>query len=103
MTTRNVLLLGRTAMVLGDVRTALDVADVELFAGTTLEDVRATMDGHQIDIVIMGAGLDLETRLDIVRHVFSASTSTTVHMKDRGSGPTGMLPFVKGILEAGRP
>ncbi len=46
----------------------------------------------------MGAGIDLEARLAIIRQIFEASNSTTVHMKDRDSGPTGMLPFVNGVL-----
>ncbi len=73
-------------------------ADVELRAGTTLDDVRAAFEKGPVDIVIMGAGLDLATRLDIVPHVFTFSESTTVHMKDRTSGPAGMIPFVNAIL-----
>jgi hypothetical protein len=42
-----------------------------------------------MDKVIMGAGMDLETRLQIVNHIFEASDSTTVHLK---------LPFVTSIL-----
>jgi hypothetical protein len=47
----------------------------------------------------MGAGLDLEVRLQIVQHIFTSSNSTSVHMKDRASGQKRMLPFVNGILE----
>ncbi len=94
-----VLLLGRTEIVLDDVRTRIQVdADVELRAGTTLDDVRAAFAEGPVDIVIMGAGLDLATRLDIVRHVFTFSEATSVHMKDRTSGPAAMLPFVNAVL-----
>lgn len=41
----------------------------------------------------------MEVRLEIVKYIFTVSTSTTVHMKDRNSGPQGMLPFVNGVLE----
>ncbi len=47
----------------------------------------------------MGADIDLETRLEIVKHMFIVDNSTTVHMKDFGSGPSGMVPFVDGILK----
>lgn len=93
-----VLLLGRTGIVLDNVEAALDVDGVTLHAGTTLSDVEQIMADSPIDTVIMGAGLDIEARLAIIRHVFDVSTSTTVHMKDRDSGPGGMIPFVKAVL-----
>ena len=46
----------------------------------------------------MGAGLELEARLEIVREVFLASDRTTVHMKDVASGPEGFLPFVRAVV-----
>lgn len=95
--TMKVMLLGRTNMVLGTVQDRLSV-DVELFSGTNVEEVRATMAKDAIDVVIMGAGLPIEDRLKIIEAVFELSKSTTVHMKDWDSGPTGMLPFVNGIL-----
>lgn len=95
---RNVLLVGRKARVLDDVRADLEAHEVTLFSETTLDGVRRTLDERAIDIVIMGAGIDLETRLQIVQHVFEVSTSTTVHLKDRDSGPQGMLPFVNAVL-----
>ncbi len=95
---KNVLLLGRTGIVLDDVRNELVVKDAALFSGTSLDDVREAFDTQAIDIVIMGAGLGIETRLQIVQHIFTVSKSTTVHMKDWNSGPQGMLPFVNSIL-----
>jgi len=96
---KNVLLLGRKAIVLDDVKAKVAVQDVTLFSGTTFDDVRNVFGAHSIDIVIMGGGLDLEVRLEIVKYIFTVSTSTTVHMKDRNSGPQGMLPFVNGVLK----
>lgn len=94
----NVLLLGRTGMVLENVEESLGVRNSTLFSGTSLVDVRRVFDEHEIDTVIMGAGIDLPTRLEIVEYIFTTSDSTTVHMKDRASGPVGMFPFVDGIL-----
>lgn len=51
-----------------------------------------------IDTVIMGAGIDLEKRLDIVRYIFSASDTVTIHMKDYASGPEGFVPFINDVL-----
>jgi len=97
--TRTVLLLGRTPFVLDDVRAALHPSlDIAVLTGTSLEDVAAAFVDHQIDTVILGAGIDSETRLEIIRYVFEASQTTTVHMKDRASGRGGMMPFVNAIL-----
>lgn len=94
----NVLLLGRTGIVLDDVKEHLDVKNINLFAGTTLDDVKALFEQENIGIVIMGAGLDIEIRLQIIKTIFSLSKATTVHLKDWASGPTGMYRFVNGIL-----
>jgi NAD(P)H-flavin reductase len=96
--TRNVLLLGRRGIVVDDVENRLHMPDVEVFGGTGIEDVRAIFAQATIDHVIMGAGIDLEARLEIVREIFHLSEATTVHMKDVASGPQGLLPFVRSIL-----
>ncbi len=94
-----VLLLGRTGMVVDDVRHQLDRgSDVHLIVGTGIDDVRAAFAEADIDHVIMGAGIDLETRLAIVREIFELSEKTTVHLKDRASGPEGFLPFAWAVL-----
>ena len=97
-TKKTVVLLGRKGIIVDDVRSALSVSGVELLAGTGLEDTRAAFADHRIDMVIMGAGIDLEDRLAVIRFIFETSDSTTVHMKDWQSGPAGMLPFVDAVL-----
>lgn len=74
--------------------------DVQLFGASTLEEVKSVFDKNnkQVDVVIMGAGIDINIRLDIIKYIFEISESTTVHMKDTKSGPAGMLPFVNGVL-----
>jgi hypothetical protein len=72
--------------------------DVQLLVATRLDEVRSAFAQADIDQVIMGAGLDLEARREIVREIFLASDSTTVHLKDFASGPDGFLPFVRSVL-----
>jgi hypothetical protein len=96
--TKKVLLLGRTIIVLDDIKQQLDVKNLELFGGTSLEDVQAVFEKSTMDTVIMGAGINLALRLQIIEHIFTVSKGTTIHMKDWNSGPQGMLPFVNGIL-----
>lgn len=98
MTTKNVLLLGRTGVDIEEMHQLLRMPHLQLFGGTGLEDARRVLAQTGIDHVIMGAGLDLETRLEIIREIFSTSETTTVHMKDRATAKQGMVPFVRSVL-----
>ncbi len=93
--TKNILLLGRRGVIVDDVQNQLHMPDIQLFGGTGIEDLRSAFAQTKIDHVIMGAGIDLETRLEIVREIFLLSNTTTVHMKEFASGPQGFLPFVR--------
>ena len=95
---KNCLILGRKATIVDEIQKSADAIGVNLLAGTSLQDVKDAFGETAIDVVIMGAGLDIEVRLEIVRYVFETSNSTAVHMKDRDSGPAGMLTFVQGVL-----
>lgn len=97
-TTRTVLLLGRRGVVIDDVKRQLDLPSVRLLGGTGIDDVRFAFAQSNVDHVVMGAGIDLETRLQIVREIFQTSDATTVHMKDRITGPDGFLPFIRSVL-----
>jgi hypothetical protein len=97
--TRSILLVGLKGAVVDDARNQLQAPNTEILGATGLEDVRAAFARTRIDAVIMGAGIDLETRLAIVREIFRASETTTVHMKDVASGPQGFLPFVRSTLQ----
>ena len=96
---KTILLLGRLGINVENVRKNLSVRDVELLARTDLNEGKTAFDESTIDIVIMGAGIDLDDRIAIIRYIFETSNSTTVHMKDRQSGPAGMLPFVDNVLK----
>lgn len=93
-----VLLLGLTTIVVEDVHARLNIPDIDIRSGTSLEEMKAVFAETEVDHVLMGAGLDLELRLSIVRAVFEMSDRTTVHMKDKGSGSAGFGPFVQAVL-----
>ena len=93
----NVLLTVRTRAVADGVIDALNDLNVQFYAATSLEEVDAVLGRVHPDHVIMGGGLDLESRLQIVRHVFETSNTTTVHMNPP-TGPETYLPFVREVL-----
>lgn len=96
--TRTVLLLGLNGVIVDEVVRNLDLPEVDVHGGTGIDDLRSTLARGPVDHVIMGAGIDLDARLAIVREVFQLSDTTTVHLKDRASGPEGFLPFVRSVL-----
>lgn len=99
MPRQTVLLVGGTPSGHDEARAALDPAlDLELLTGDSLEDVEHVFSNHAVDSVIVGAGVDPDTRVAILRHVLAVSDSTTVHVKDRDSGRDGMMPFANGVL-----
>ncbi len=65
---------------------------------TSVEDVRSTLAQASIDHVIMGGGIELETRLQMVREIFQSSDTTSVHMKSHIPRSEGFLPFVQAVL-----
>ena len=97
---RTVLILGRRHSVVDDAerQLELDLPGTHVLEGISIEDARAAFAQTKIDHVIMGAGIDLDDRLQIIREIFQASDTTSVHMKDRASGPQGFLPFIRAVL-----
>ena len=96
--TRNVLIVGRLNVVVDEAQRQLQIPDVQLIAATGLDEVKSALADADIDHVIIGAGLDLDLRLQIVREIFRTREKTTVHLKDVASGPDGFLPFVRSVL-----
>jgi len=96
---KKVLLIGRLLTTVPSADKIV-VKNIELFVASYLTDVKQVFANNKnaIDIVIMGAGIELETRLEIVRYIFNTSNTTTVHMKDWATGPEGFLPFINHVL-----
>jgi len=76
------------------------IKNIEYFAAANLADAQKVFEenNNAIDIVIMGAGIELEKRLEIVRYIFNTSKVTSVHMKDWITGPEGFVPFINHVL-----
>ncbi|HEY6737025.1 MAG TPA: hypothetical protein VI322_04900 [Candidatus Saccharimonadia bacterium] len=96
--TKQFLIVGRKMDVIEEIQQRVQVPGATLYGATTLDEVRRYLAETQINHVIMGAGIDLDTRLDIVQTIFEASDAITVHMKDRVGGAAGMLPFVAALV-----
>jgi DNA-binding response OmpR family regulator len=95
--TQNILLIARRQDVIDEILRELHVPGFQLQGGTNIKDVRSAFDNGTIDHVILGGGIELEDRLDIVREIFHLSNATKVHMNSR-SGPQSYLPFIESVL-----
>jgi hypothetical protein len=94
---KKILLVGKQLI---SIPPQLNIKDVQYFAAPDLKTIQEIFEknNNAIDIVIMGAGIGLEKRLEVVRHVFNVSNTTSVHMKDRETGPQGFVPFINRVL-----
>jgi hypothetical protein len=97
---KKVLLIGKQLTNVPDAD-QLTVKDAEYFAASSLAEAQQVFEKNNdaVDIVIMGAGIELEKRLEIVKYIFSVSDITSVHMKDWATGPEGFLPFINSVLK----
>jgi hypothetical protein len=95
-----VLLIGRLPHVIGNVAKELQHLPIEwLGAHDHSEVVRQLENEPRISTVIMGAGLDDKIRGDLIGIIAELRPDLSIHLKDRASGPDGMVPFVARIVQ----
>lgn len=93
-----VLLVGRKLSIVEDTRAKAKERGATIFAATSSDEVEKILAEHDPHAIIMGAGLDLDQRLAIVRAAFERSNKVEVHLKNAASGPDGFIPFVEELL-----
>jgi hypothetical protein len=91
---KKVLLVGKSLTNVPPLE-QLIIKDVRYFAAPDLKTAQQVFEenSNAIDIIIMGAGIELEKRLEIVRYVFNTSNTTTIHMKDWEMVPKALCPL----------
>ncbi|AVO37698.1 hypothetical protein [Pukyongiella litopenaei] len=94
-----VLLIGKLPHVIGDVARQLDHLPIEwLGAHDAGEVTRQLGTEPRIACVIMGAGLDDATRGRLIGVIAAQRPDLSIHLKDRASGPEGLVPFVERVV-----
>ena len=95
-----VLLIGRLPNVIGDVAQQLDHLPIQWLGAHDPDEVRRQLDAEpRIACAIMGAGLDDKVRGEMVGIVASRRPGICIHLKDRTSGPEGLVPFVRRVVQ----
>jgi hypothetical protein len=95
---KKILLVGRNQWIVDRAKEELDSENLRILGALSVEDVKQVLVEHEVDHVFIGPGLDINTRLEVIRAVLTSSDYTTLHLKDRSTGPEGGLSFVLAIL-----
>ncbi|MEO5977276.1 MAG: hypothetical protein ABIS36_16885 [Chryseolinea sp.] len=99
LTTKTCLLVGLKSVIAEETKSHITSKNIKVFIATNLLEVKEILPRHPVNIVIMGAGLELRDRLSIVQYIFENSDTITVHMKDRASGSHGFVGFINNVLD----
>ena len=96
-----VLLVGRLPGVIGGIAQQLQDIPVEWLGAHNRDEVIRQLDAEPgIAVVVMGAGLDDGIRGELIGVIAQRRPDVSIHLKERSSGPDGMAPFVRKVVEA---
>ena len=87
MSQKAILILGRGGFRRNAAIAAIGRPDITIYTGKDIEDVKTTFailqkEDRTIDHVFMGAGIEIEVRLQIIREASETCGATTMHLKD---------------------
>ncbi len=95
-----VLLIGSLPNVIGDVARRLDHLPIEWLGAHDPDEVKRQLESEpRIVCAIMGASLDDNIRGSLVGIIASRRPDICIHLKDRTSGPEGLVPFVERVVQ----
>jgi len=95
-----VLLVGRLPDVIENLARRLEDLPIQWLGAHNREEVLRQLAAEpNIRCVVMGAGLDDTIRGDLVGVIAAKRPDICIHLKDRTSGPVGMAPFVRRVVE----
>jgi DNA-binding response OmpR family regulator len=91
---KNILLLGRLASIVDKLTDELNDSNITLYGATNIGEAMLQLDSLPIDVVIMGGGLDDDTRAELCKLIWSKRDDLCLHIKDKASGPDSMSDFI---------
>ncbi len=97
-----VLLVGKLPNVVGDVAGELEHLPIRWLGAHDHGEVIRQLDTEpDISCVIMGGSLNDDIRGDLISLIAGKRPDVCIHIKDRDSGPEGMVPFVRRVVDGG--
>ena len=95
-----VIFIGRLPTVIGDVARQLDHFPIQWLGAHDQDEVCRQLDAEpRIACAIMGAGLDDRVRGEMIGLIAARRPDICIHLKDRASGPEGLVPFVERVVQ----
>lgn len=95
-----VLLIGKLPRVIGSVAKELEHLPIRWLGAHNRDEVIAQLDAEpDIACVIIGGSLDDRIRGELIGVIASRRPDLSIHVKDRASGPDGLVPFVARVVE----
>ena len=96
-----VLLVGRLPGVIGNIAKQLSDMPVEWLGAHNRDEVLRQLEAEpRIACVVIGAGLDDTIRGELIGVIAHRRPDISIHLKERSTGPDGMAPFVRKVVEA---
>lgn len=96
-----VLLVGRLPNIVSHITPELEDLPVEWLGAHNREEVIRQLEAEpNITVVVMGAGLGDNVRGELIGVIAHRRPDLSIHLKDRDSGPVGMAPFTRKVVEA---
>ena len=96
-----VLLVGRLPDIMRNVIRELEDLPIQWLGAHDREEVVTQLEAEpNIQCVVMGAGLDDAVRGDLIGVIAARRPDLCIHVKDRASGPAGMAPFARRVVES---
>lgn len=95
-----ILLVGKLPGVIGNIAKQLDDLPVHWLGAHDRGEITRQLETEPgIVCVIMGASLADSVRGELVGVIAAQRPDIPIHLKERSSGPDGMAPFVRRIVE----
>ncbi len=94
-----ILLVGRTPDEAAKLTEELEADGVQLFGVMNADEVLDRLEHEAIDLVVVAGVVQDADRHEICTVIASIRDELCIHLKDRASGPEGMLPFLRGIIK----
>lgn len=98
-TNRVLLLIDDSLPGIDEVRRGIDPAlCVNIRTGSSIEDLSAALSNGDVDIVILGSGIERGERQQMIDRVLANASNASLHLQPTDDGSRGLMEFVNGVL-----
>ncbi len=92
-----ILIIGRKQVVIDSLIATLTMQGRNVTGTASREEVRDILDEEDIDLIVLGGGLDDSVRNELSAYIASIKPNIPIRLKDRVQGPEGMVDLINHI------